>query len=357
MQVLISIARTNLPTADTIVKINDAMGDCRLFLTHLSKIRITLHQGQRSKRVGKKHRTLQQLYKHKSWEQSEFEQDVKFKIGIVTLKLQVHWPDRITADQRRDWATGLSAMMTSLRKQKCHEALIKDLVKLVGYDIVIICDDSTSMSAVIDEGLPTETTRWAELRDNVETLVNLCCALDPNGIDVLFLNGDGKQGVCSHNEVADLFDTEPIGGTPLGKALNSALGLKKKRPMIILIATDGEPGDKGVFERALANRPLDVFVTLLACTDAPGPVNYLRSLDENKKRYPRLDMIDDFVTESQRVLECCGPEVVYTRGDHFARMLLGPCFERWGKMNEPQVAKEIDWNLPAQLNPLEDMIL
>ena len=69
--------------------------------------------------------------------------------------------------------------------------LASKLRVLEDYETIIICDDSGSMSAIVDDStgpLGKKKTRWDELCQTVSIITEIATALDPNGIDIYFLN-------------------------------------------------------------------------------------------------------------------------------------------------------------------------
>merc|ERR1719359_499355 len=68
-----------------------------------------------------------------------------------------------------------------------------DLVVLEDYEIVLICDDSGSMTmaslppAQRKLGVPTPS-RWDELKETVSLIIDLGNCFDDSGLDLYFLN-------------------------------------------------------------------------------------------------------------------------------------------------------------------------
>lgn len=78
---------------------------------------------------------------------------------------------------------------------------------MCAYDIVLVMDDSGSMSSATEKG----KTRWSELQEVARIAVEIGCALDESGVDVLFLNREGARGVRSWKEADALFKSYPSG--------------------------------------------------------------------------------------------------------------------------------------------------
>ena len=96
----------------------------------------------------------------------------------------------------------------SLIEQNEHQTIIdkfqvqvdmaKRLLALKNYEIVLVCDDLTSMNiAVRDHG----RTRWDRLRDIVKLIREVEVIFDSNGGDVYFLNQEPLLNVRQANEI------------------------------------------------------------------------------------------------------------------------------------------------------------
>merc|ERR1711991_89684 len=91
------------------------------------------------------------------------------------------------------------------------------------FDFVLVLDDSGSMQSRTKEG----RTRWEELMEVTRIVVDLTTHLDDNGIDVIFLNRDGKKKVKKWGDVEDCFKKPPSNTTPLTPALQKAFSKQK----------------------------------------------------------------------------------------------------------------------------------
>lgn len=272
-------------------------------------------------KTGKRTFTLAKLIKNQT--EDHFQREIKFRVGIVLFQVDLSWSpeDRAAFFQTFEAA---DPAYDDLRELGCHDVFLQDLQQLRGFDIVMICDDSGSMKQRTENG-----TRWSELKDSVEALVKLCVKLDPDGIDIEFLNRKGRSNVKDAKSVKKLFKDGPSGSTRLAEAFARAVARKSQRPMLIIIATDGEPDSMSSFVAQLRRRPEDVYVSFLACTDSEKEVAYLDRLDNE---LPRVDVLDDYFSEREQV-RLVHPQADYTLGDHCARMLLGPVFEKYDNLD------------------------
>lgn len=66
-----------------------------------------------------------------------------------------------------------------------------DLLSLTNYDFCLVLDDSGSMQTAVEGN----KTRWSELLEVAQIAVEIGSALDDNGVDVMFLNREGRSNV------------------------------------------------------------------------------------------------------------------------------------------------------------------
>ena len=116
---------------------------------------------------------------------------------------------------------------------------------LKSFDTIFLIDDSGSMAG----------RSWREVGKALETITPICTQRDADGIDIYFLNHPDSsiyKNVTQAGTIIEIFQTvRPGGGTPTGQRLNSILReyLKEyarkpeKKPINIIIITDGEPSD------------------------------------------------------------------------------------------------------------------
>jgi hypothetical protein len=219
------------------------------------------------------------------------------------------------------------------------ERYFEDVSSLDMYDIVIIADDSSSMNQSAGRG----KTRWEELCESISKVVQLGSIFDDDGIDLFFLNREGKTNVTSYDIVHECFQKLPRGYTPLTRCVKEiyAQYASNPKPVILVIATDGEPSDDNgrrridEFKSCIRNRDVDkFFINILICSDQSDEIGYLDDLDNNVKH---VDAIDDFFTEKKQVQAIQGADFSYTYGDHIVRLLLGAPFPKWDALDEKKL--------------------
>ncbi|KAJ3296411.1 hypothetical protein HK104_001640 [Borealophlyctis nickersoniae] len=211
---------------------------------------------------------------------------------------------------------------------------------LEGFDIVVIVDDSGSMSTPCTQ--PTrdpfapKITRWDELKQAVKIIVEIGSTLDSDGVDLYFLNRPNLRNVRHPDQIDQSFFDPPRGYTPIARTLRQVLTDKRhvltsdgSKKLLIIIATDGEPTDdvgnvnKQDLRRVLdyERRPIDsIHVTFVACTDDQNTMRYLNDWDKNVRH---LDVVDDYFSERAEVLKAQGPGFPFSRGDWVCKILLG----------------------------------
>jgi hypothetical protein len=223
------------------------------------------------------------------------------------------------------------------------------LRQLESFDIVVLIDDSGSMATAVSVAPTSDPyaqrpTRWSEVQHYCNTVVDLAAALDSDGIDVRFLNRPGFSHVTSMAQVAAAFGPPPTGFTPLSVAVAGILREKAhviaEKKLLLVIATDGEPTDTEGrvdipgFTRVLRERPANVYVSIIACTDDEGSVGYLNKLD---RVIPRLDVSDDFQSERREVLLAQGASFRFSFGDYVVKSLLGSVDASFDNLDEKKL--------------------
>jgi hypothetical protein len=155
------------------------------------------------------------------------------------------------------------------------------------------------------------STRWDELKQIVSITVDIGSVLDPDGLDIYFLNRPPVLRVKHASELIPAFATPPNGLTPITRVLRGILQAKQneiqERKLLIIIATDGQPTDDygttdvEALERVLKyeRKPADrILVTFCACTDDDQAVGYLNKWDQ---KIPYLDVCDDYRSEREEI--------------------------------------------------------
>ncbi|CAF3527254.1 unnamed protein product [Rotaria socialis] len=240
-----------------------------------------------------------------------------------------------------------------IRRYEINNAFAEKLRSLKGYEIVFICDDSASMNTELsDVSGPYDTapTRWDELKRTVSIVVDLASTLDPDGVDVYFLNREPIYHVRSSDELEIMFALPPEGATPVVRVFRQILRDKKaqiqERNLLILLATDGAPTDDYgnlkvqelrqflLSERKPTKR---IPVTIIACTDDKEAMSYLNDWDTT---IPNLDVVDDYKNEKQEILKCQGKSFPFSYGDYVVKILMGGVDSWFDELDEKKVSTD-----------------
>ncbi|CAF4363872.1 unnamed protein product, partial [Rotaria sordida] len=102
------------------------------------------------------------------------------------------------------------------REYEINDELVQRLNILQQFEIVILCDDSSSMNTLVDG---TTRTRWNELQRIVRIIIDIGTIFDSNGVDVHFLNRPPMLNITDPQQVIESFNQRPRGLTPLTPAL------------------------------------------------------------------------------------------------------------------------------------------
>lgn len=227
------------------------------------------------------------------------------------------------------------------------------LRQLEEFEIVFVGDDSGSMGTQIQDGsrdpFGAIPTRWTELQRYATNVVEIATCLDPDGVDIRFLNRQGFRNVASVSQVAAAFHPPPNGFTPLVRTIKAIFEEKahilKERKMLLIIATDGAPTDDSGYDQTkqflalLRDRPKNVFVSIIACTDDNDAVGYLNKID---RIVPGIDVSDDYLSESKEVKKAQGKDFQFSYGDYVVKTLLGAVDVNFDRLDEVRLkASEI----------------
>ncbi len=220
-------------------------------------------------------------------------------------------------------------------KYEISDYIKEDLKMASSHEIILICDDSGSMRTPSDYG----KTRWDELKDVSEIIIDIAGILDSSGIDIYFLNREDLLEVKS-SKYLKTFNDPPTGSTPLTKCLAKVMDKKTIKPKLIIIATDGLPTNGSIidttsFSNLLKSRDsINNKICILACTNQNDVMEFLNKLD---KTIDHLDVIDDYQSEKKEVLAVQGKHTKYSFGDHICRLILSPIIPEYDLMDEKKL--------------------
>jgi hypothetical protein len=225
------------------------------------------------------------------------------------------------------------------KKYEISPLFREDILCVKDYDIILICDDSASMCELssymsLKTNKMMSNTRWDELQETVEVIVELGILLDDDGIDIWFLNRDQPiKNVKCKETVTNLFNIKPSGRTPLTRCLRRVINEPSAKPKLILVVTDGEPNDDdgnsdcNNFVNLLKSRDAKKNrISIIACTTVDAQIEWLNRVDGEVEN---VDVIDDYISERDQILKVQGSNFSYSQGDHILKMLLGPILQKY----------------------------
>lgn len=207
----------------------------------------------------------------------------------------------------------------------------KYLLLLRDFEIVIVCDDSSSMNIEIDN---TKVTRWNKLCPIVKIMIEIALIFVANGVDIYFLNREPKFNVKDPADIDQEFQTPPEGHTSLASVLKKIFQtgrerLKRNKKLLVLVATDGEPTDKygqpniRELKRVMTHeREVETtYVSFLVCTEDTEGVAYLDHWDKTMKN---VDVNDDYKIQRDKIRQRRGRrDYPFSRGDYLVKTMMG----------------------------------
>jgi hypothetical protein len=198
-------------------------------------------------------------------------------------------------------------------------------------------------------------TRWQELCEQLRLLFDICSEheLIPHGIDVFFIhNPDNGRGLKDQDDVRSWKELERIlpkslgHGTPTLATVERMFEPWRMTPqgrVLTMIFTDGEPTDGAILDlkRSLTEKQEEYpnsHVTIILCTDKTSIVDSFNQLDRTA---PRLDVMDDYLSERAEIRKKQGAKFQFSRDDYAVKLLLGSSVHLWDKLDEKAMtAKE-----------------
>eukprot|EP01063_Lacrimia_lanifica_P029775 TRINITY_DN45_c0_g2_i3.p2 TRINITY_DN45_c0_g2~~TRINITY_DN45_c0_g2_i3.p2 ORF type:complete len:381 (+),score=126.24 TRINITY_DN45_c0_g2_i3:72-1214(+) len=243
----------------------------------------------------------------------------------------------------------INRLQCILSKYEVTIADVNDLVVLQDYEIVFVADDSGSMQL---SSMPTDqrvlgganTTRWDEMKQTVQQVAEIACCLDHDGIDLYFLNRNPIYNITSSDDArfAAAFAAGPSGSTPLTETVRRVVAEKggTEKPVLMLIATDGEPNDgpeafKSAIRKALKCSAPKFKFQILACTEDDSSVAWLNEFDDATDG---IDVTDDYHSERAEVL-AAGRVTRFRRSDWVVKALLGPILKKYDELDQPAAGR------------------
>lgn len=212
--------------------------------------------------------------------------------------------------------------------------LVTDLVSWAGTEVVVVADDSGSMSFIADT--KALRTRWEELKLRLGQLLDILLLVDDGGgFELRFLNCNPHPVMIkSHADLEACWQWAATGGgTPLGEVLRDYLNPEElETDRLLMVMTDGCPSDVSFEElrKMIRAKHKRVFVSVMMCTEEDDIVEkYNRQVDP----IPGVDVLDDYISEKREVEQFKGRKLSMNK--YLVKCVLGPKYPKWDNLDEP----------------------
>lgn len=226
-----------------------------------------------------------------------------------------------------------------IKRHELKDPVPKQLYQVLSTcNVVLLCDDSSSMSNLISEEgndpfAQKKSTRWMELKKLAAVIIEFITATNPKGLDIYFLNRPSVLGVKDMTGLQTVFSDLPNGKTPLNGALKKVYNKYKDslddKQLLIVCVTDGEPTDcsrNELFNTLVQiTQGGNVHVSFVECTDNEEDMEYLDRWDGRIKNF---DNTDDYREELRKVKNTKGQNFKFDYTDYVIKILLAT-FIRW----------------------------
>jgi len=220
------------------------------------------------------------------------------------------------------------------RQLDLENDLVTDLLSWVGTEVVIVVDDSGSMSRIADT--QRRLTRWEELKERLNQLLEILLLIDDgSGFEIKFLNCGGPFMIKSREDLDAAWQAAATGGgTPLGSVLKGYLNPQNalESDRLLMVMTDGCPSDVSFeqLRKMIRGKSKRVYVSVMMCTEEDDIVDqYNRQVDP----IPGVDVLDDYASEKREVERFRGRKLSLNK--YLVKCVLGPRFRKWDDMDEP----------------------
>lgn len=243
----------------------------------------------------------------------------------------------------------LSRFRQLVKQNELKENVATQLYEVLSTcEIVLLCDDSDSMSkAIAEEGVdpfaPKRSTRWLELKKLASVIIDFVTAINPDGLDIYFLNRPKLSNVTTTAGLQNAFNIPPNGGTPLIGALKMIYAEKKYLPsdkkLLIVCLTDGEPtdGSRQDLYNVLTSKNSNVHISFAEVTDQEDDMVYL---DQFTGVITNFDNTDDYREELNRVKSIQGQQFKFDYTDYVIKILLATFIKQYFFVDQVKINQQ-----------------
>ena len=260
--------------------------------------------------------------------------------------------------------TDLTRFGLFVKENELNQEIANKLYEVLSNcEVVLLCDDSNSMGkAIAEEGTdafgPKRSTRWLELKKLAVSIIQIVTAINPNGLDIYFLNRPKLTNVTNTAGLQSVFSIPPDGDTRLTAAIQQIYADKyatiNKKQLLIVVITDGEPtgtpdprGDLFNTLVSITQRG-NVHVSFAECTDNAEDMEYLDQWDNLIKNF---DNTDDYREELNRVKSVQGLQFKFDYMDYVIKILLATFVKWYFNLDQVRVADTRNTGITAYTAP------
>ncbi|GAA5855444.1 hypothetical protein JCM9279_005479 [Rhodotorula babjevae] len=269
---------------------------------------------------------------------------------VTDQKIQAFYPDPRALEPLAQRIVSSGALQQLASKWRLPMEIAVDLCKLSLFDVVLLIDDSGSMS--FEEG----GSRIDDAKLVISRVAEAASAFDDDGIQVRFLNSriDGNGLRSEADALALVGQIRFSGMTPLGTSfdqkiiqpliLGPARAGQLKKPVLVIAVTDGQPGGepRDTLARVLINasRSLQqtrygadaLSVTLAQIGNDPHARQFLSELDVHPEVGDLIDTTSNYEQEEDDFMRTSGMQL--TPELWLVKMMMGGIDSSYDAMDE-----------------------
>ncbi|GAA5900751.1 hypothetical protein JCM8208_004602 [Rhodotorula glutinis] len=269
---------------------------------------------------------------------------------VTDQKIQAFYPDPRALEPLAQRIVSSGALQQIASKWRLPMEIAVDLCKLSLFDVVLLIDDSGSMS--FEEG----GSRIDDAKLVIARVAEAASAFDDDGIQVRFLNSRVEgNGLRSEADALALVGQIRFSGmTPLGTSfdqkiiqpliLGPARAGQLKKPVLVIAVTDGQPGGepRDTLARVLINasRSLQqtrygadaLSVTLAQIGNDPHARQFLSELDVHPEVGDLIDTTSNYEQEEDDFMRTSGMQL--TPELWLVKMMMGGIDSSYDAMDE-----------------------
>lgn len=240
-----------------------------------------------------------------------------------------------------------------INKYNISEKYAIELEKLKEFELVIICDDSSSMiypATKSKNSYEISESRWYQAHKFVKIIIDIMSVFNPDGIDIHYLNRNPILKIKSSNELNQnlYLNLAPYGIAQFDNIVQKVLIDTKisGKKLLLVIFMGSQPNNYKWFNSKIEHMIGSTFITFIPCTD---DINTIRSLNDFTNTMENLTVCNDYNSELKQIRHIYGLNSVLSFGDYISKILLNSICPPTNTQNEI-IFDQIQINLPTTTN-------